>query len=78
MATLALDWMALIWLRNAAMLILIAGSLHWWLYIRRWQDREYKFNRIWIARNDDRFTFRDQVKDNMFWSLTSGVTIWTL
>ncbi len=39
---------------------------------------EYKFNRIWIARNDDRFTFRDQVKDNMFWSLTSGVTIWTL
>ena len=44
MTTLELDWMALIWLRNAALLTLVAGGLHWWLYIRRSQGQEYKYN----------------------------------
>ncbi len=78
MATLSVDWMALIWLRNAAVLTLFAGGLHWWLYIRRRQGNDYKFNVPWMARDDARFTFNDQVKDNMFWSLASGVTIWSL
>ncbi|MDE0279889.1 MAG: hypothetical protein OXN16_02255 [Gammaproteobacteria bacterium] len=78
MATLSPDWMALVWLRNAAVLTLFAGGLHWWLYIRRRQERDYKFNTAWMARDDDRFTFGDQVRDNVFWSLASGVTIWTL
>ncbi|MDE2728153.1 MAG: sterol desaturase family protein, partial [Gemmatimonadota bacterium] len=78
MATLSPDWMALIWLRNAAVLTLFAGGLHWWLYIRRRQESHYKFNTAWMARDDDRFTFGDQVRDNMFWSLASGVTVWTL
>ncbi|MXY63804.1 MAG: sterol desaturase family protein [Gammaproteobacteria bacterium] len=78
MATLSPDWMALVWLRNAAVLTLFAGGLHWWLYIRRRQESHYKFNTAWMARDDDRFTFGDQVRDNMFWSLASGVTVWTL
>ena len=78
MATLSPDWMVLVWLRNAALLALIAGGLHWSLYIRRRQDKAFKFNTAWMARNDDRFTFGDQVKDNMFWSLASGVTVWSL
>ncbi len=78
MATLSPDWMALIWLRNAAVLTLFAGGLHWWLYIRRKQESDYKYNTAWMARDDERFTFNDQVKDNMFWSLASGVTVWTL
>ena len=38
----------------------------------------FKFNGSWLAVNNRRFLFKDQVKDNMFWSLISGVTIWTL
>ena len=78
MATLSLDWMALVWLRNAFFLTLVAGGLHWWLYMRKSQDREMKFDGRWQAVGDDRFLWGDQVKDNMFWSLVSGVTIWTV
>lgn len=77
MSSLSLDWIALIWLRNAAVLALVAGGLHWWLYIRRSQGSDFKFNSAGMARDDDRFTFNDQVRDNMFWSLVSGVTFWT-
>ncbi|MXZ81789.1 MAG: sterol desaturase family protein [Gammaproteobacteria bacterium] len=71
-------WMAAIWIRNALMLTAIAGGLHWWLYMRRHQAGRYKFDSRWQATGDRRFLWGDQVKDNMFWSLVSGVTIWTL
>lgn len=77
MATLEPGWIALIWLRNAALLTLIAGGLHWWLYIRRRQDRAYKFDGRWPATDNTKFLWRNQVKDNMFWSLASGCTVWT-
>ena len=38
---------------------------------------------VWIdvvhskATNNSRFLFNDQVYDNVFWSCTSGVAIWT-
>ena len=71
-------WIALLWLRNATLLTVVAGGLHWWLYVRRAQDTAYKFDKRWQASDDKRFLFRDQVHDNMFWSIASGVTIWTL
>lgn len=78
MATLEPGWIALIWLRNATLLTLVAGGLHWWLYIRRKQDEDYKFDARWLATDSARFLWRNQVKDNMFWSLVSGCTVWTL
>lgn len=81
MATMAIldpGWMALVWLRNAGLLILVAGTLHWWLYIRRSQGTRYKFDRRWLATDDDKFLWNNQVRDNMFWSLVPGVTIWSL
>ncbi len=78
MATLEPGWMALIWLRNAALLTLVAGGLHWWLYIRRGQDKAYKFNTHWLATNSRKFLWGNQVRDNMFWSLVSGCTLWSL
>ena len=77
MATVESDWVALLWLRNAGLLLLVAGGLHWRLHVRKAQGKEYKFDRRWLAKNSGRFLFRDQVKDNMFWSLVSGCTIWT-
>jgi lathosterol oxidase len=78
MAELKPGWIALIWIRNAALLFLIAGSLHRWLYRRRGQDKQYKFHDHWLATDNRLFLWNNQVWDNMFWSLVSGVTIWTL
>ena len=78
MAVLEPGWMALIWLRNAALLTLVAGGLHWWLYIRRGQQQEYKYDARWQAEDSPKFLWRNQVRDNMFWSLVSGCTIWSL
>ena len=71
-------WVGLIWLRNAALLTLLAGGLHWLLYRRRRQARDYKFNDRWPERRDTLFWFGNQTFDNIFWSVVSGVTIWTL
>ncbi|MGI9311395.1 MAG: sterol desaturase family protein, partial [bacterium] len=78
MATLRVDWIAAIYLRNAALLTLVAGALHYVLYIRRRQDRAFKFDPRWPARDNRAFLWGDQVKDNMFWSLASGALIWSL
>jgi sterol desaturase/sphingolipid hydroxylase (fatty acid hydroxylase superfamily) len=77
MHSLELDWIMLIWFRNAALLTLVAGGLHWWYYIRKGQKLDTKFNNRWPATDDDKFLWKDQVKDNMFWSIVSGVSFWT-
>ncbi|MEM7670361.1 MAG: sterol desaturase family protein [Pseudomonadota bacterium] len=77
MQTLSAGWILQIWARNVALVVLVAGSLHLWLYHFRKQDRELKFDHREQATDNGAFTFRSQLLDNMFWSLASGVTIWT-
>ena len=52
---------------------LVAGSLHYLLYIRKSQGNKLKFDKRDLTKKNKNFLFSDQVKDNMFWSLTSGV-----
>ncbi len=52
MASFEFSWIAMIWLRNAAVLTLVAGGLHWWLYMRRSQNQDFKFNKRWIKCSD--------------------------
>ncbi len=77
MATFAPDWIALLWLRNCALLCLLAGSLHWYLHRRRAQGEDYRMNRKTLPQDGKLFWFGNQVRDNLFWSIVSGVTIWT-
>ena len=77
MRSLSPGWMALIWLRNATLLGLVAGGLHWWLYVRRAQGAEYKYNARWPSTDSRKFLWRNQVRDNVFWSLVSGCTVWS-
>ena len=77
MQTFAFDWIALIYLRNAGLLLLLAGSMHLRLYIKRAQGTRYKYTDKWLATKDKRFLFHNQTADNIFWSFASGVTIWT-
>ena len=77
MSVFEFSWIVQIWFRNAVLLILVAGGLHWWLYIRCSQNKTYKYNSKWLATGKKRFLWNSQVKDNMFWSIVSGCTVWT-
>ena len=76
MAILQLDWIVLIFLRNAALLVLVAGRRHFQLYVRRLQGTKYKFSDSWPTR-DKKFLFNNQTWDNVFWSIASGCVMWT-
>ena len=77
MQQLSLSWALTIWFRNLVLLFIVAGSLHVWLWHMRGQGSEAKFDKREMAQNNGHFAFRNQVYDNMFWSVVSGVTIWT-
>jgi sterol desaturase/sphingolipid hydroxylase (fatty acid hydroxylase superfamily) len=76
-ATLALGWIGQIYLRNLALIFLFAGGLHLYLYRFRVQGDALKFDARALAKNNGTYSFRDQVLDNMFWTVASGVTVWT-
>ncbi|SLN29190.1 Fatty acid hydroxylase superfamily protein [Falsiruegeria litorea R37] len=77
MAVLSFDWIALIWLRNLALMILVAGGLHLFFFRARKQGERLKFDPRPLAGKGKQFTFANQVHDNMFWTLVSGVGCWT-
>jgi sterol desaturase/sphingolipid hydroxylase (fatty acid hydroxylase superfamily) len=58
---------------NYALVFTITGGLHWYFYMRRGQGLTLKFDKRDHSRNNRNFLFADQVKDNMFWTLASGV-----
>lgn len=76
-AVLAPGWMLTVLARNTGLMLVIAGGLH--LYLHRWrrQGTEHRFELRELGRNDPRFLARDQVIDNMAWSLLSGVVLWS-
>ncbi|MCI5097198.1 MAG: sterol desaturase family protein, partial [Rhodobacteraceae bacterium] len=69
----AFGWIAQIWVVNFAMICLFAGSLHWFFYIRQGQGKKLKFDHRPQGKNNKLWNFSNQVHDNMFWSLGSGV-----
>ena len=71
-------WMILIYLRNAAIMTLFFGAWHLRLYVRKAQGKRYKYNNRWPSTNSKAFLFRNQTRDNMFWSLVSGCGVWSL
>ena len=76
-ASLSPRWMLQIYLRNALILVAVAGTLHLVLYARRAQQERYKYNRQWLSTTNREFLWTNQTRDNIFWSLVSGCTIWT-
>lgn len=77
MKTLSAGWIAQVYLRNLFLILLVAGGLHLYFYILGRQRNELKFDPRGMGRGKRIFLFNDQVKDNMFWSIASGVTLWT-
>ena len=64
-------------LRNLFLLITVAGGLHIWLWALQKQGEKLKFDSREMVCNNGTFTFRNQLLDNIFWSIAWGVPIWT-
>ena len=77
MTTFEAGWIFEIWLRNIVMFSAATAGLHLYFYTFRRQGDVRKYDARPLATNDPKFLFRDQLLDNVFWSLVSGVTIWT-
>ncbi len=71
------EWVAQIYVRNLILMCLVAGGLHWYFYILKGQGDDYRFDARPLAKRSRVFTFNSQVRDNMFWTLVSGVTVWS-
>lgn len=73
-----IDWIAQIWARNLALMLIVAGGLHLYLYTFRRQGDTGKYDPRELARHSKLFHFNNQTRDNMFWVLVSAVSVWTL
>lgn len=76
-STFAFGWIAQIWIRNIVLLVLVAGGLHWFFFMKKKQGSRLKFDPRDLMYKGKQFLFGGQVRDNMFWSLVSGVGFWT-
>ena len=75
--TLSFGFFGQIYARNLLITLIVAGGLHYTLYQRKSQDTETKYLAAFLHRGGGKFTFGNQLYDNMFYSLASGVTIWS-
>ena len=75
-ASIRPSWVAGIWIRNLIIVLGSAGLTHLWLYRWKRQGDDLRYDTRPLARKRI-FLFGDQVKDNMFLTLTSGVAVWT-
>ncbi len=73
MTSLSLGWIAQIWLRNLVIVFSVAGLLHLYFCMLKKQGRELKYEGRDQDRNSKTHDFGNQVLDNMFWTLGSGV-----
>ena len=73
----AFDWIAQMYVRNLLLAFLIGGALHLWFYTFSAQGQKLKYDPRPLMVNGRQFTLGGQVRDNMFWTLGTGVAFWT-
>jgi sterol desaturase/sphingolipid hydroxylase (fatty acid hydroxylase superfamily) len=75
--TLAIGWVAEKFIRNVILMTLVAGGLHMYFFTFTKQGKALKFDARPLMKNGRQFTLGGQIRDNIFWTITSGVTVWT-
>ena len=75
--TFEIGWIAQMYLRNILLTLIVAGSLHLWFYTYSAQGQKLRFDPRPLMINGKQFTLGGQVRDNMVWTLGTGVLIWT-
>ena len=76
-AVLGLDWILQMYARNLGLMLFVAGGLQLFFYTFRRQGTERKFDPRPLNATPQRFFARNQVVDNVLWTCTSGVAVWT-
>ncbi len=76
-ARLEVGWIAQIYVRNLLLIFCIAGLLHLWFYKYSAQGDQLKYDPRPLMLKGKQFTLGGQVRDNMFWTLGSGVFFWS-
>lgn len=77
MQSLSVGWIGSIYLRNLLLMSVIAGGLHLYFFTFRAQGKRLKYDHNEKHEKSRKFSFRNQVWDNVFWSLVWGVGVWT-
>ncbi len=73
MQELAVGWVVQLWLSNLVIVFSCAALLHYYFYILKKQGLDLKYEARDQDRNSKVHDFGNQVLDNMFWTLGSGV-----
>ena len=71
------SWLLAMYARNMILMIAVAGGLHLYFHRHKLQKDRLKFDPRELKHSARIFTFNNQVHDNMFWTLASGVAFWT-
>jgi sterol desaturase/sphingolipid hydroxylase (fatty acid hydroxylase superfamily) len=71
-------WMIEVLLRNAVILIAVAGVLNWWFHGAERQGRIAKYDPRPYPRAGRMFTGGNQLRDNVIWTLASALPVWSL
>ncbi|MCP5149199.1 MAG: sterol desaturase family protein [Ectothiorhodospiraceae bacterium] len=77
MQTLEPGWIGYILARNVVITSVFFGAWHLYFYVVKAQGKAFKYTERPPATDSKLFLFGNQVRDNIFWTLASGVTIWT-
>ena len=72
------SWILLILVRNLVLVVVLAHALHLIFHGKQLQGQDHKYDPRPFPRKGRVFTFDDQLRDNVFWTCASGVTIWSL
>jgi sterol desaturase/sphingolipid hydroxylase (fatty acid hydroxylase superfamily) len=75
--SLSAGWIAFLLLRNAAIVFVFFGAFHLRLYVQKKQGTSFKYNSKWPSTNNSSFLFGNQTLDNLIWTFTSAVPLWT-
>ena len=73
----AFGWITQMYVRNLILMTLVAGGLHLYFYTFTKQGQRLKYDPRPLMKQGRQFTLGGQIRDNMFWTLASGVTVWT-
>ena len=74
---LAFGWIVEMCLRNIVLMSLVVGGLHLYFYTFMKLGKKLKYDLRSLTKNGKQFTLGGQIRDNMFWTLASGVSTWT-
>tara|TARA_R110002050_G_scaffold300717_1_gene471814 strand:- start:23977 stop:26010 length:2034 start_codon:yes stop_codon:yes gene_type:complete len=77
MKTFSFSWISILLIRNMALVWIIYGGWHLYLYILKKKGNKGKYNPRWQSTDGSTFLWNNQVYDNVFWTCASAVPIWT-